>query len=452
MSTSDYRGASAVPQTQNANQIQYSQAAQMNLFPKKEQAIILNVNENLKLEDYVTAVANIVEPKNIRFISRISNNRVSIYLSTVQQVEAITSLGNTINIKGVDVCIRRMITPAKRLILSNVCPSIPHFLLEDEIRKLGFKTASPLSFLKAGLSGEEYAHILSFRRQIYVLPDDDLQLPSSIVVQFEETSYRIFLAFDTLICFNCKAKGHIAKQCTETQQQRPTVPDSQAVTTLQDKHTTNIHLPAINPGNKNLAPVSGPSENFIDLLSANTSQYELKESSALKRPSTPSATSSIDHCLETPISEQEFKIPNANSSKIINHKKLKKSDSLESVPINEIMAPVEKVLSESPKTLLLGFQQISSFLENAKGCKDPLSLARTYTEDIPALLATLHEIYPHFTHRHMKARCTKIQKKIRRQLQQSNIPTDIDTGSDSESSTYSEIQLSQDDLHTSMEY
>lgn len=50
---------------------------------------------------------------------------------------------------------RRLVTPAKRIILSNVNLCIPHDILETEIQRIGYKLASPMNFLRAGIPGEE---------------------------------------------------------------------------------------------------------------------------------------------------------------------------------------------------------------------------------------------------------------------------------------------------------
>ena len=131
---SEYRRASELKQQGINNVRQYSQVTKTPSFPKKERAIFLNVNDTLKLNDYVIAIGNIIQAKNILFASRISNNRICIYLSTVEYVDTITQQ-TSIKITGLDIGLRRLITPAKRLILSNVCPSIPH----DYLRKGDFK-------------------------------------------------------------------------------------------------------------------------------------------------------------------------------------------------------------------------------------------------------------------------------------------------------------------------
>ncbi|KAJ3665808.1 hypothetical protein Zmor_001282 [Zophobas morio] len=52
-----------------------------------------------------------------------------------------------------------------------------------------------MSFVKAAILREKYSHILSFRRQIHVQPNESLNLPASMV------------------CFKCKVPGHFAQDC-----------------------------------------------------------------------------------------------------------------------------------------------------------------------------------------------------------------------------------------------
>lgn len=105
------------------------------IFPTKSQAIIIHAIESYKLFDYVESLGNIVAPKDITFASRISNNRICIYLSSAQLVDNLMKnprlkMGNT------EVPIRRLVTPAKRIIISNAHPIIPHEVIEDALKKI----------------------------------------------------------------------------------------------------------------------------------------------------------------------------------------------------------------------------------------------------------------------------------------------------------------------------
>ena len=70
-----------------------------NLFPSKDQAIVVAAIEGIKLEDYVLAVGNIVQPKNVLFASRLANNRICIYLSSKEFVEEVVFLSFSVNYK-----------------------------------------------------------------------------------------------------------------------------------------------------------------------------------------------------------------------------------------------------------------------------------------------------------------------------------------------------------------
>lgn len=97
---------------------------------------------------------------------------------------------------------RRLVTPAKRIILSNVNLCIPHDIQETEIQRIGYKLASPMNALRAGIPGEEFSHILSFRRQLYVFPNEAIELLNFVDINHEDISQRIFLIFDAVTCFN----------------------------------------------------------------------------------------------------------------------------------------------------------------------------------------------------------------------------------------------------------
>lgn len=48
---------------------------------------------------------------------------------------------------------------------------------------------------------EVYDHVLSFRRQMYVNNTDIPKLPGSILINQDETQFRIFLTDEKITCF-----------------------------------------------------------------------------------------------------------------------------------------------------------------------------------------------------------------------------------------------------------
>lgn len=186
------------------------------IFPSKEQAILMNSIDGIKIKEYITCIGNIVGPKNVLFASRISNNRVCIYVQTKELVDTIIKNHQTVKIENHEINIRRLITPAKRLILSNVCPSIPHNIIEDNLKLSGLKLVSPINFLRVGMQETEYAHVLSFRRQTYISPDDNQNIPDNILIKYEDIEYRIFISEDIIKCFICKKRDIPPTNATTT--------------------------------------------------------------------------------------------------------------------------------------------------------------------------------------------------------------------------------------------
>ncbi|KAG5885100.1 hypothetical protein JTB14_017275 [Gonioctena quinquepunctata] len=83
-------------------------------FPKKDQAIVLHSDDNLKLFDYVKAIGDIVGLKHISFASRISTNRICIYSANPNLVDDLLKSHPSITINNNVINIRRLVSPTKR--------------------------------------------------------------------------------------------------------------------------------------------------------------------------------------------------------------------------------------------------------------------------------------------------------------------------------------------------
>ncbi|KAL3284392.1 hypothetical protein HHI36_018555, partial [Cryptolaemus montrouzieri] len=134
-----------------------------------------------------------------------------------------------ITVNGEILKARKLISPADRIILSNVCPTIPHKISIDELLNLGLKPFSAMTSLRISITLQEFSHILSFERQIIVNPDN-IEIPESLVINYDDIPYRIFSTRNNMNCFICKTTGHLATNCpyvpemTRKQTQMPTSP------------------------------------------------------------------------------------------------------------------------------------------------------------------------------------------------------------------------------------
>ena len=98
--------------------------------PSKEQAIVITAHDSLTTKDYAFAVGKITDPSNIRFISKISNSRICIYLASKRIAEDIANKYQKITINDICLELRSLLTKNKRIIISNVCPVIPNCILK----------------------------------------------------------------------------------------------------------------------------------------------------------------------------------------------------------------------------------------------------------------------------------------------------------------------------------
>jgi len=113
----------------------YATATAKENNPQRDQAIVFNSIEGIPQIDYIRAIGQIVSPKNILFVSRVSNNRFCIFLNNKHTVDSLLEKTKLITINDNVIQIRRLINTAKRIVISNVCPSIPNekFLLHCKI-------------------------------------------------------------------------------------------------------------------------------------------------------------------------------------------------------------------------------------------------------------------------------------------------------------------------------
>lgn len=129
--------------------------------------------DETKLTEYIYEVGEHVGSSNIIFISRISNNRMCIYLKSHILADQFPITHPTVCINNTTLKVCKLINPTKRLTISNVSPHISYEIIENALRTIHLKTTSPITFLRVGQLEEEYKHIKSFRRQIYILSNNE---------------------------------------------------------------------------------------------------------------------------------------------------------------------------------------------------------------------------------------------------------------------------------------
>jgi hypothetical protein len=215
-------------------------------YPKKNQAILYNALPNTKIADYIFTTGNIVGAESIIAASRISNNRICIYLDSKEKVDGFISSSGGITINQIFIPACKLVAPTKKIIFSNVQPCIPDSLLLDQIQALNLKPASTIQDLHLKLeNGGKYTHVRSFRRCVYVYSEIELQLPDSFLISFEDENYRIYLSNDQLRCYLCKSFGHVAEKCDNKLVESFHATASNESQETNDSSNNEINLPSI---------------------------------------------------------------------------------------------------------------------------------------------------------------------------------------------------------------
>lgn len=166
-----------------------------------EQTIFVNSIDGIKKIQYIIALSNITKASIIIFASRISNNRFCTFLKNQQIADDIINNRTAIYKDNIKIPLRKLINPSKRIILSNVYPAIPNDTIIKALDKLEIKITSPITALKTGFKLDNFSHITSFRRQLYINPDDFSKFPGLIPVSSDNTIYQVFIIDNTVTCY-----------------------------------------------------------------------------------------------------------------------------------------------------------------------------------------------------------------------------------------------------------
>lgn len=414
------------------NKKSFAETTLNEIFPKKEQAIVFDSIDNIPQIDYVIAISKLIPPKNIKYVSRISNNRFCIYLNDKNSVDYLIDNHPNIEINDHTIIkLRRLINPAKRIIISNVSPAIPNHNIKTLLQEHNIQLLSPITHINAGFNIKELAHILSFRRQVYINPEDYHKLPNSALINHDNTPHRIFLTDDTIFCYKCKLTGHTAKQCKNTSNETPIIN-----TTLQHEHTNPIK----NQENENHQSThhDPSSEVFIenpndthDMITTKLTQppafHDTTEPTHLiksknetintnKRPALVSTSSSSTNETSPPSpiiqnKNTEVSIPPKNKTDKIPQttKKIKRSNSIEQIitKLEENLEPAKTHFEENNKSKI-NFNQLKYIIENTLSNSNPITVLEPFNITCLEMIGIIDIIRPKIKNLSIKNRLTRL--------------------------------------------
>lgn len=407
-----------------------------NTYPKKEQAIIINAINEIQTIEYIRKIGELTSPQNIIFASRISFNRICIYLSSKNLVDKIITNNKHINIGNYKLEIRRLITPALRITISNVCPSIPHQIIEEELTKLSIKTISQITFVRAGMQDPEYQHILSFRRQVFINEEDKNKIPESIFVEYENTSYKLYLSGDTIQCNICKKHGHAENKCHLNKEITETSHINKTSTPNQETVCNNTFTQH-KPDTSNKQITNTEENNAVTYIADNNAEQPILQNTTTQKKRLASTLSNEETQNESPEENDKNESknkntdntntktqPTLNANKGKNQEKTEKknkkpraespNDGKQS--IEDLLLPAKDEILNNPDKYPLPYETILDLIEEIEHSKDKLNTALNYTNNIPELIEMFQNIYQYAQHRSTKIKLTKIINSIKTQL------------------------------------
>lgn len=403
--------------TQTTNTPSFASKVASEQLPKRELAIVFNTIENIPQIEYLIALSKLISPKDITYASRVSNGRFCVYLSNKNTIDNLIENHQNIIVNNQIINIRRLINPAKKLILSNVCPTIPNSIIESSLNNAGFTLVSPIIKLRAGFNIEGFTHIMSFKRQIFVKPDDFENKPTSIIINHEDIAYRIFINDDMVTCFHCKLKGHISNQCPNLKTQ------------LVQNETHNIAIPETKI-NENMILDNEPNPESNEDI--NKIRLNIAPPTGIKRPAP--STSPPSSSPSSPNNETSNGFPMDHTSQNLNEndnsewtikttkkqqKKRKRTPSLEHfiANLNISLKPAEKFFER--KTRAISFIQFKDMIENSQENNDIIETVLQYC-DIQNAINIIEIVTTAFiTDRSLKTRLGKLLKILKAHLQSS---------------------------------
>ena len=176
------------------------------------------------VEECCEAVGEVVGCASVKAASRM-NSAVVIFLDAVEKVNAVVEHG--IVLRDTHTTVFPLVSPAKKIILSNLPPFISDVLLERELSRHG-QIVSAMKAIPSGCKAAALKHVVSFRRQLYMILKNGVE-ELNVVMKFKVDGfdYNIFATTATMKCFGCGGEGHLVRSCPNAQDAQEAQPAPQ---------------------------------------------------------------------------------------------------------------------------------------------------------------------------------------------------------------------------------
>lgn len=441
--------------------------------PKDDQAIVFEARKDVPIKDYIEELNKTInDPKSFLYGSRISNERICVVLATVEQATFLVEQVGKIVVNNEIIVLKYFVAKAVKIIISNAMHDISNSTLKKYLTKsCGIRTFSSVSEFKTNMGPEKNDtwSMKSFRRFVYIHPDDVAKLPiGPVKFVTPQAPHNVFFELDIPKCFICGQTGHFRASCPNGSAELSKDTDAQIKNKNQELNLENspsssvtgvveINVGAEDKVHKQQPAVDSPTS-YSSLLSnpskAKLSLDKLSPSHTYKLPSTPlknnlAAPSQLENSLFSQEKEnneqQTFKRPHSPSysEKSLNSDTLVNPNLAETNPVEKTASGVRKV---KKKKCILGekefherFISVSSGLESARphieasevqthmkfdkfselvtksSISEPAerkNIARSYNNDTCVLLKLIVEVHGLVSGKSTRKKLTALRKAI----------------------------------------
>ena len=161
------------------------------------------------VEECSLAVGELVGYASVRSASRM-NSAVVIFLDSVEKVNQVVESG--VVVQGTFIPVLSLVSPARKIIISNVPPFIRNEVLEKELARHG-QLLSPIKLIPMSCRSPHLKHVVSFRRQVLMIMKSPEELNLALKFKIENFDYTVHVTSGNMKCFRCGTEGHLIREC-----------------------------------------------------------------------------------------------------------------------------------------------------------------------------------------------------------------------------------------------
>lgn len=262
----------------------------------------------VSVEDCCLAIGGIVGHDHILSASKM-NSATVIFLSSVEKANALVETGLTID--GLFTPVLPLSVPSKKVILSNIPPFISDETLVRILSRYG-KIVSSIKMIPIGCASPLLKHVISFRRFVYMILNEDEELELSLHLKVDEYDYVIYATTEKMKCFNCGGVGHLVRACPNKDKNSTAAADGE----VAQAGTSNTAVSEMDTAKNKVVeePLNESAEVFAtERLESTTGPASILSEVSAKDDKSESSASRIglpiDDGLEMETEQTSFKIP-----------------------------------------------------------------------------------------------------------------------------------------------